>query len=48
MIKKVATPSYAVEQGSTYLVVGRPIVQSDNPEQAAQLIISDMNRTLDK
>ena len=46
--KRVATPSYAVEQGSTYLVVGRPIVQSDNPEQAAQLIISDMNRTLDK
>ena len=32
--KRVATPSYAVSQGATHLVVGRPIVQADDPAHA--------------
>ncbi len=42
--KRVATPSFAVEQGATHLVVGRPIVQAEDPVAAATAIIDDMNR----
>jgi orotidine-5'-phosphate decarboxylase len=42
--KRVATPSFAVEQGATHLVVGRPIVQAADPDAAASAIIADMNK----
>ncbi|MBN2164077.1 MAG: orotidine-5'-phosphate decarboxylase [Pontiellaceae bacterium] len=42
--KRVATPSFAVEQGATHLVVGRPIVQAEDPAAAATAIIEDMNK----
>ena len=42
--KRVATPSFAVEQGATHLVVGRPIVQAADPDAAAAAIIADMNQ----
>lgn len=42
--KRVATPSYAVAQGATHLVVGRPIVQAQNPEAAATAMMNDMNK----
>lgn len=42
--KRVATPSFAVAQGATHLVVGRPIVQADNPILAAVAIFEDMNK----
>ena len=42
--KRVATPSFAVEQGATHLVVGRPIVQAADPDSAAAAIIEDMNK----
>jgi orotidine-5'-phosphate decarboxylase len=41
--KRVATPSFAVGQGATHLVVGRPIVQADDPAAAATAILNDMN-----
>ncbi|MCF7848506.1 MAG: orotidine-5'-phosphate decarboxylase [Kiritimatiellales bacterium] len=41
--KRVATPSFAVAQGATHLVVGRPIVQADDPAAAAMAIVEDMN-----
>ena len=41
--KRVATPSFAVEQGATHLVVGRPIVQASEPTHAARAILNDMN-----
>lgn len=44
--KRVATPSFAVEQGSTHLVVGRPIVQADNPAIATEAIQADINNAL--
>ncbi len=42
--KRVATPSFAVEQGATHLVIGRPIVQAANPTAAATAMLEDMNK----
>jgi len=42
--KRVATPSFAVEQGATHLVVGRPIVQAVDPAAAATAMLKDMER----
>lgn len=44
--KRVATPSFAVEQGSTHLVVGRPITQAANPSEATSHILADMNSAI--
>ncbi len=40
--KRVATPSFAVEQGATHLVIGRPIVQAEDPTAAATALLHDM------
>jgi len=40
--KRVATPALAVEQGATHLVVGRPILQADDPAAAAHAILENM------
>jgi len=42
--KRVATPTLAVEAGSTYLVVGRPIVEAADPGQAARAIQMEVDR----
>ena len=33
--KREVTPSQAIRNGAQYLVVGRPITQSENPKQSA-------------
>ena len=33
--KRVVTPAEAIRKGAKYLVVGRPITQSENPKQSA-------------
>lgn len=40
--KRVATPSFAVAQGATHLVVGRPILQAEDPSAAAAAIFADI------
>lgn len=40
--KRIVTPAEALRQGADYLVIGRPIVKSDNPPAAAQRIIDEM------
>ncbi|MBO4287792.1 MAG: orotidine 5'-phosphate decarboxylase, partial [Kiritimatiellae bacterium] len=40
--KRVATPADAVRAGSTHLVVGRPILQADDPCAAARAIRAEM------
>lgn len=40
--KRSGTPAQAIADGADYLVVGRPIVQADDPAAAAQRIIADM------
>lgn len=41
--RRVMTPLCAIESGSDYLVIGRPIVQSPDPRKAAELIVSEIN-----
>jgi len=40
--KRVATPAFAVQQGATHLVVGRPILQAKDPAAAASAIFADI------
>jgi len=40
--KRVATPRQAIAAGADYLVVGRPIVQADDPKAAAQAIVKEI------
>ena len=42
--KRIMTPHEAIDSGATHLVIGRPITQNENPAQAAQEIISDINK----
>ena len=42
--KRVATPSFAVEQGATHLVIGRPILQAADPVAAATAMLNDMEK----
>lgn len=39
---RVMTPKQAVDAGATHLVIGRPITQAKNPEQAAKDIIASI------
>jgi orotidine-5'-phosphate decarboxylase len=41
---RAATPSAALAAGADYLVVGRPIIEADDPLAAARAIISEMSR----
>lgn len=40
--KRVATPKVAIEQGSNFLVVGRPILQASSPRAAALRILDEI------
>jgi len=40
--KRVATPTLAMQQGSDYLVVGRPIIQASVPAEAADSAVKMM------
>lgn len=44
--KRVTTPADAIKNGSSFLVVGRPIVQALNPRQAAQEILKEINSAM--
>jgi orotidine-5'-phosphate decarboxylase len=39
---RVATPKKAIQAGASYLVVGRPITESPDPEKACEKILEDM------
>ena len=45
---RVTTPSQAIDQGSDYIVVGRPIRDADDPQVAAQSILSEMQLAFDR
>jgi orotidine-5'-phosphate decarboxylase len=40
--QRIATPSLAIVNGASHIVVGRPITHASDPAQAAQSIISEM------
>ncbi|MBH0056724.1 orotidine-5'-phosphate decarboxylase [Pseudoalteromonas sp. SWXJZ94C] len=40
--KRIMTPKQAIDAGSDYLVIGRPITQSDNPVK----VLNDVNKSI--
>jgi len=44
--RRVATPSEALRQGASYLVVGRPITHAPDPAEAAEAIVREMAEAL--
>lgn len=40
--KRVLTPSEALQEGADYIVVGRPVTESDDPAEAARRIVSEI------
>jgi orotidine-5'-phosphate decarboxylase len=44
--KRIATPADALRRGASYLVVGRPITQADDPAEAAEAIVQEMAEAL--
>jgi orotidine-5'-phosphate decarboxylase len=44
--KRFTTPSEAIRLGADYLVVGRPILKSNNPRQVAEAIIAEIDQAL--
>ena len=40
--KRVMTPAAAIRAGADYLVVGRPIVEADDPKAVAEAIVADI------
>ena len=40
--QRTATPSQAIENGASHIVVGRPITHAEDPAKAVQAIISEM------
>jgi len=44
--KRIATPADALAHGASYLVVGRPITQADDPARAAEAIVGEMQAAL--
>ena len=39
---RTGTPTFAVRQGATHLVVGRPIIQAEDPAKAARQVLAEM------
>jgi len=46
--KRVATPAAAIAAGADYLIVGRPIVKAEDPQQAALSILNEMQTAFDQ
>jgi orotidine-5'-phosphate decarboxylase len=46
--KRTATPQQALRDGADYLVVGRPIIESEDPGPATQKILSEIEEALQK
>ena len=40
--KRVMTPAEAAEKGADFIVVGRPVLQAENPAEAAKAIQAEL------
>jgi orotidine-5'-phosphate decarboxylase len=45
---RVTTPAQAIERGADLIVVGRPIRDADNPKEAANRILDEIEKSLQK
>jgi orotidine-5'-phosphate decarboxylase len=45
---RIATPASAIAQGSSLLVMGRPILKANNPVEAARAAIAEIEDALDR
>ncbi len=41
--KRIATPAQAIQNGANHIVIGRPILNADNPRDAVLKILEDLN-----
>ena len=40
--RRITTPAEAIRRGADYIVVGRPIIEAEDPEEAVQMILEEM------
>ena len=40
--KRIATPHHAIESGADYIVVGRPVIEAQDPQAVANKILEEM------
>ena len=40
--RRITTPAEAIRRGADYIVVGRPIIEAEDPEEAAEMILEEM------
>ncbi len=40
--RRITTPAEAINQGADYIVVGRPIIEAEDPLEAAEIILDEM------
>jgi orotidine-5'-phosphate decarboxylase len=40
--RRILTPAQALQAGSDYLVIGRPISQASNPQQALAAVLAEL------
>ena len=46
--KRKATPGQAIKDGASFLVIGRPITDADDPVEAAKLTNEEVNKALEE
>ena len=40
--RRITTPAEAIRRGADYIVVGRPIIEAEDPEEAVEMILEEM------
>ena len=40
--RRITTPAEAIRRGADYIVVGRPIIEAEDPEEAVRMILEEM------
>jgi orotidine-5'-phosphate decarboxylase len=43
--KRIMTPAQAIAAGADYLVVGRPVIEADDPRKSAEAIVTEITQS---